>query len=135
MQSKDIKKYAGWALLAFGAYQVIKWLKSAAAFATVKVENSQVISQSGIDPQDVSKCRQAAQAAYDAIYNYFLGAFEDERGFIDALNMLSTSREAVACSMFYKAMPKGTSIKADMNKYLMSFEQSDIKPVIKSNII
>lgn len=130
----NIKKLSIYVLAAFILFNLIRIIKMVLDNTKAGLNTVAIKGITGVTPSDVLLCKNVALKCYDAIYNYSFGMFENESGFIDALNELSTSQQAKATSMFYAQMAKKTSIKADMFKYLLPIEYTDIKTLIRSNI-
>ena len=115
-------------------YNVIRVLKMLFDSMRANVNQAAIKHITGASAADIKLCKDVALKCYDAIYNFSFGWFENERGFVDALNELTTPQQAKATSLFYKEMAKKTSLKDDMFKYLDSWQYTDIKPAIRTNI-
>ena len=130
----EVKKNALIVVSLLVFYYIFKMVKIAVQSVQKSASSVAIKTVTGLSNEDLQTSKRAALQAYDCIYNYSFGMFENERGFITALNTLQSAKMAKACSLFYKELPKKTSLKEDMLKYLQGYEQTDIKTLIRSNI-
>ena len=130
----NIKKPIFFLLGALITYNILRVLKMYFDSVKANVNQAAIKHITGASAADIKLCKDVALKCYDAIYNFSFGWFENERGFVAALNELSTPQQAKATSLFYKEMAKKTSLKDDMFKYLDSWQYTDINSTIRANL-
>jgi hypothetical protein len=136
MYQKSFKLKNKTFLLFFPVIILIIWFtirKTKTAKIASLIETIPEVTNSGLTPSRLQTLSAIANDIYNALYKYFLGAFEDEAAVIQALNRVLTPTEAKVLSVIY-LQSFGKSLRSDVDKYLLAWESSEIKPIIYKNL-
>jgi hypothetical protein len=144
-EQEQLIKWGKIAAVAFIGYKLLKPLGTAGATLSnviaTKAENTALQSTTGLSENEITLCRDVANKCHDAMnvtgfwqMSYFGGSTEDEEAVIAQLNRLSTAAHASTASSFYQTL-SGTTLAADVNKYLDADDRKKIKAVILSNLM